>query len=189
MRITPACAGNTGRLECNPVALWDHPRLRGEYNSFRRLPTVQPGITPACAGNTGFLVAVRRINEDHPRLRGEYIHSRPMKFGRRGSPPLARGIRRLCNRYSVYKGITPACAGNTWQSRRLLRSAWDHPRLRGEYTFLLLANMTISGSPPLARGIHCPCLLPLPATGITPACAGNTLKRIPYLQPFLNLYL
>ena len=72
LRITPACAGNTRSGSPKKWLIWDHPRLRGEYNISlififfdlgspplaRGIPAARPdieaevGITPACAGNT-----------------------------------------------------------------------------------------------------------------------------------------
>ena len=51
----------------------------------------------------------------------------------------------------------------------------DHPRLRGEYHYICQTRTKRWGSPPLARGIQ---LWRQPSnleSGITPACAGNTL--------------
>ena len=96
------------------------------------------------------------------------------RFG--GSPPLARGIHLDGSLYPASPGITPACAGNTNHLPLKIRINWDHPRLRGEYSFWLDTWNNISGSPPLARGIrirHGKCVS---APGITPACAGNTRR-------------
>ena len=51
----------------------------------------------------------------------------------------------------------------------------DHPRLRGEYTTFFASTLSTGGSPPLTRGIHSHGEIGLYNTGITPACAGNTL--------------
>ena len=51
----------------------------------------------------------------------------------------------------------------------------DHPRLRGEYHYICQTRTKRWGSPPLARGIQ---LWRQPSnleSGITPACAGNTV--------------
>ena len=166
--ITPACAGNTDWRRMNCQILWDHPRLRGEYNTIRRgdilfwgSPPLARGIhsrksrrfyisriTPACAGNTaGFLLSILLL-KDHPRLRGEYPPNPTDASGSSGSPPLARGIQRKSDGEPFIAGITPACAGNTESAQGGRRYYWDHPRLRGEYT-----------------------------------------KKIPYLQPFPNLHI
>ena len=84
---------------------------------------------------------------------------------------------------------SPAHAGNTLDKNATVTIAQDHPRLRGEYTVGALLIPSSLGSPPLARGIRIACILLPLYIGITPARVGNTLKRIPYLQPFLNLYL
>ena len=94
-----------------------------------------------------------------------------------GSPPLARGIRRISRWGKRSTGITPACAGNTTSGQTVITAVWDHPRLRGEYSALDALNLFGVGSPPLARGILGNELTPLWKTGITPACAGNT-KRL-----------
>ena len=93
-RITPACAGKTSTSFTTLLESADHPRMRGEDLSLRRLGAPVPGspphargrhahlpclikevgITPACAGKTGTL------------SRGT-IHAP-------GSPPHARGRRR-----------------------------------------------------------------------------------------------
>ena len=73
-------------------------------------------------------------------------------------------------------GITPACAGNTELEALRGLDARDHPRLRGEYPSADKIQKIAEGSPPLARGIPSWNLLCIPAEGITPACAGNTVS-------------
>ena len=51
----------------------------------------------------------------------------------------------------------------------------DHPRLRGEYLLKIMRMQKEPGSPPLARGILCDLACVNAESGITPACAGNTL--------------
>ena len=147
------------------------------------------------------------LTRDHPRLRGEYLFPPRIADCWMGSPPLARGILFSLKCTEPEKGITPACAGNTFRTLRRRSECEDHPRLRGEYNHIIQIIEIISGSPPLARGIlpGSPCGPVCP--GITPACAGNTrciseicgtgrdhprlrgeyTKRIPYLQHFSTL--
>ena len=93
IRITPACAGNTLKMDLIFSISRDHPRLRGEYSGlffqfleeagspplargirYGYIPEeVRSGITPACAGNTPLDNARCRWTRDHPRLRGEYL--------------------------------------------------------------------------------------------------------------------
>ena len=135
LRITPACAGNSG-VQCNQIAdAGDHPRLRGEQTVFSALcrrkmgspplargtvgggcaSVAESGITPACAGNSAYLVAVLHGIWDHPRLRGEQVQRIVCPRPKQGSPPLARGT--VCGRGECGEvdGITPACAGNSLQ--------------------------------------------------------------------------
>ncbi len=153
VRITPACAGNTLSPKNKGRQTEDHPRLRGEYKerakksrpswgspplargirARRREPRQRSGITPACAGNTSCSSRNPKLNTDHPRLRGEYEKDVAKKQTNKGSPPLARGIQAARYKITDGHGITPACAGNTFNFLILCRKAQDHPRLRGEY--------------------------------------------------------
>ena len=110
-------------------------------------------------------------------MRGEYFNS---IFGVNvylGSPPLARGILLVGSVHISDIGITPACAGNTSRSCFGLATARDHPRLRGEYIQLSAYPDLFPGSPPLARGILITNDSNWRITGITPACAGNTISK------------
>ena len=135
------------------------------------------GITPACAGNTAGGAPDLRCNRDHPRLRGEYLFQRYNGLHSAGSPPLARGILTMLMIQDGIEGITPACAGNTRLNHPHDLTPRDHPRLRGEYFQMLLMGLGKMGSPPLARGIRSRYRWTTQHGGITPACAGNTLKE------------
>ena len=172
--INPACAGNTLTSWRRPPCSRDHPRLRGEYprstsggpSSLGSPPLARgihiartgrasrPGITPACAGNTFSFRINGNIQRDHPRLRGEYYKNDYISDIRWGSPPLARGIRCRCRRVLRGRGITPACAGNTYLVGHVFHRTGDHPRLRGEYLIPYGLSNGLLGSPPLARGIQ-----------------------------------
>ena len=110
-------------------------------------------------------------------MRGEYIRFKRDFAYVWGSPPLARGIPFFLPIVVFDCRITPACAGNTdtkyWNTLQLR----DHPRLRGEYTRSLYYAKVNLGSPPLARGIRTSFQSVIQQIGITPACAGNTLKK------------
>ena len=110
-------------------------------------------------------------------MRGEYLPVNVLVSSHPGSPPLARGIQiwKMCYYCSI--GITPACAGNTRLFHLKRDMARDHPRLRGEYRLSLIFSVLFLGSPPLARGIPDTESYLESVRGITPACAGNTLKK------------
>ena len=131
--------------------------------------------TPAYAGNTSDPSSTIPVFRDHPRLRGEYLLLFRIYNAILGSPPLARGIPLKASVKMLVLGITPACAGNTYSVMVYIRSNRDHPRLRGEYFESLTISLVQIGSPPLARGIRTMQRKRSGKTGITPACAGNTL--------------
>ena len=138
--IIPAYAGSTILSSAVPVALQDHPRLRGEHHSMtignrpsmgsspltrgapqagrgERLPA---GIIPAYAGSTPMRVLRMRYPRDHPRLRGEHSCTKRIESGCWGSSPLTRGApeRRGCR--PEPHGIIPAYAGSTGRDRRAM---------------------------------------------------------------------
>ena len=132
--ITPACAGNTVMFTLAHRAQRDHPRMRGEYHVHPIVCALLPGspphargipilwcrkgrttgITPACAGNTGRMLGTSILFRDHPRMRGEYLLCFNKFSINKGSPPHARGILLRKSSQQGTRGITPACAGNTW---------------------------------------------------------------------------
>ena len=149
------------------------PRVRGtrgiDGGGCRRA-----GIIPACAGNTTPDYGCTRRGRDHPRVCGE--HPDPARQGHhdRGSSPRVRGTPPSVRTVSRPSGIIPACAGNTATSRRAARPAGDHPRVCGEHLRDMRARRLVLGSSPRVRGTPIRCLSARRATGIIPACAGNT---------------
>ena len=132
------------------------------------------GITPACAGNRYVVRVACCVLWDHPRLRGEQEVSCIARPTTQGSPPLARGTAESCKNIAAGAGITPACAGNSFNLMALNLSRWDHPRLRGEQNSLVCVFLPRKGSPPLARGTEISLQVKICVSGITPACAGNS---------------
>ena len=110
-------------------------------------------------------------------MRGEYQVVGVLYDRDAGSPPLARGIRCTEEYNPLIPRITPACAGNTKHLLKNPLRTKDHPRLRGEYFSLNATPDMILGSPPLARGILSSINSIVSGYGITPACAGNTIKK------------
>ena len=151
------------------------PHARG-----RHPPTTDsfaaPRITPACAGKTIDEKCDGTINGDHPRMRGEDKYRQSNAPKRQGSPPHARGRLHQLMSERALKRITPACAGKTITKSKCLATPPDHPRMRGEDPIRHLGHAEEVGSPPHARGrpyYTCACHT---NPGITPACAGKTLK-------------
>ena len=69
-----------------------------------------------------------------------------------GSPPHARGRRRRRSPAYGRTRITPACAGKTCAKSNGVANRTDHPRMRGEDTYVLKVKPANEGSPPHARG-------------------------------------
>ena len=131
--IIPAYAGNTvlGRLPDRRLA--DHPRLRGEHETWSEPGSTSMGsspltrgtrgpwglaataarIIPAYAGNTSRWLRSRKTRKDHPRLRGEHWCPPSLCRCYSGSSPLTRGTPwELCGGLG-FSRIIPAYAGNT----------------------------------------------------------------------------
>ena len=94
---------------------------------------------------------------------------------RKGSSPLARGLRPAGQRPAGDHGIIPARAGftPTWGVRG--RGTRDHPRSRGVYPPEAIATWWAGGSSPLARGLPPGARRARRGDRIIPARAGFTL--------------
>ena len=134
--ITPACAGRRTLSKPRFAVLKDHPRLRGEkcICSRRHCAKIgspppargeaalgccgknEQGITPACAGRSLHADGAVRRKWDHPRLRGEKVLRGLRNFALIGSPPPARGEVNTLLSPQAYPGITPACAGRSFDN-------------------------------------------------------------------------
>ena len=133
-------------------------------------------ITPACAGRTSIRAADGASGKDHPRVCGKNcVHSTGV-LHIEGSPPRVREELRLAIRRIQRWGITPACAGRTYRLPSHSAERKDHPRVCGKNVNSGHGYIPREGSPPRVReellGV-----LPDPLeVGITPACAGRTVK-------------
>ena len=173
-RIIPARAGFTPAAESTCPSPRDHPRSRGVYgletaDQFifqgssplaRGLPRRSPSgtarrrIIPARAGFTIFRRCCPCFRWDHPRSRGVYDDAIPASYDGCGSSPLARGLRPRPFQRPEHRRIIPARAGFTALRGPREASRRDHPRSRGVYAYMPSLVLLISGSSPLARGLH-----------------------------------
>ena len=130
-RITPAYAGKSSGNRRTCCGIWDHPRLCGEKQKYRKFKRFQQGspppmrgkgvsssstnsdfrITPAYAGKSGGTGFVRNAEWDHPRLCGEKFQFLFLFRFQKGSPPPMRGKVSLIVSSRFLPGITPAYAG------------------------------------------------------------------------------
>ena len=94
----------------------------------------------------------------------------------RGSPPRVRGKGPVAAVVLSHEGITPACAGKRQRHFGNSGQKRDHPRVCGEKSHRLSSVLTAPGSPPRVRGKACHCSVLIPVKGITPECAGKSLR-------------
>ena len=131
------------------------------------------GITPACAGKRRIRSALVISRGDHPRVCGEKVYTTATRGGCWGSPPRVRGKECRVGRKGKARGITPACAGKSFQLAVYDFLARDHPRACGEKSGFNKLERPGAGSPPRVRGkgqhIYCHPV----QSGITPARAGK----------------
>ena len=125
------CGENVFPQKCFFSTGGSPPRVRGKPE-FMNAHQVEGRITPACAGKTVVIFGLEPPPEDHPRVCGENIphQLRPACAG--GSPPRVRGKRRSMTLRMWRAGITPACAGKTYEGIRHTDVEEDHPRVCGE---------------------------------------------------------
>ena len=115
--------------------------------------------------------------EDHPRSRGDNFQLHRQRRKKSGSPPLTRGQQTADIVNGLNTGITPAHAGTTITSGRLVQKLRDHPRSRGDNVVRTPRETPYLGSPPLTRGQLRGKVADLEAMGITPAHAGTTAEH------------
>ena len=132
-RIIPARAGFTDPCGLPAPQRRDHPRSRGVYGctvvhrggapgssplargllESAGAAEVAVGIIPARAGFTCRRRGHGPFGPDHPRSRGVYKWRLIINTARRGSSPLARGLRDELNEHGYRARIIPARAGFT----------------------------------------------------------------------------
>ena len=127
------------------------PRVRGTLDQAR-VDELDFGIIPACAGNTSSTCPAATPTGDHPRVCGE--HARFDAFGilSAGSSPRVRGTPEYARKGGFYRGIIPACAGNTPRDTFCGVMDGDHPRVCGEHLRRSSGWIPCRGSSPRVRG-------------------------------------
>ena len=193
-RITPAWAGKRAVRRPSWSASWDHPRVGGEKNVWKRpekpragspprwrgkvaFPEVArhgQGITPAWAGKSARQGRGTSAAEDHPRVGGEKIRDFDGCRVNQGSPPRGRGKGIQYNTETGEIRITPAWAGKSPRPGSRCRPWGDHPRVGGEKWAAAAAAVSTRGSPPRGRGKVGEKGIYNGKEGITPAWAGKS---------------
>ena len=161
---SPPCRGTAGELP---------PRAR------RILPPKttrdsSTGTTSACAENTAKMQDTTGRPWNYLRVRGEYGEPHMPFDETRELPPRARRIRASRNNMKHITRTTSACAENTCGSLSGLLSTRNYLRVRGEYKFVGLREVTRQELPPRARRIPFVHPQKVRMLGTTSACAENT---------------
>ena len=119
-------------------------------------------------------------------------NSRSASTSRRqyGSPPRVREELIFSLLFFLPIRITPACAGRTSMKLNCLAVTWDHPRVCGKNLVVIVVCCIMAGSPPRVREEPIFPSLVMLLRGITPACAGRTVKKSPfYAFSFSSLFM
>ena len=178
--IIPACAGSTGslRLAClvlsgssphargaraaasaRSAARRDHPRMRGSTLPPHAASKRALGSSPHARGARNGGIRNRQPGRDHPRMRGEHPETYVIADESKGIIPACAGSTvisalQLCE----IRGSSPHARGAQHLFHLRSQIRWDHPRMRGEHPFRVLA--------------------PNPKRGIIPTCAGSTMWHV-----------
>ena len=111
---------------------------------------------------------------DHPRIRGEHAIGLYGCKTQPGSSPHTRGARYRPLRLQDSAGIIPAYAGSTSPGTGWAAPGMDHPRIRGEHTYMPEAGFPVTGSSPHTRGAQADQVFGIEESRIIPAYAGST---------------
>ena len=169
------CGEKIGHTSTSSASKGSPPHVRGKVQPVQLVHDAL-GITPACAGKRPRTPLVGSFSRDHPRMCGEkLIVAVPLQITA-GSPPHVRGKAQLPAAPCPASRITPACAGKSFGEKVLQSGVEDHPRMCGEKRSAFGMQIIWIGSPPHVRGKVRNEGLRNTKTGITPACAGKSLR-------------
>ena len=153
------------------------PRVRGKLAPDSIDPS-NAGLIPACAGKTGSSCSTSIPRPAHPRVCGENLVGCRGDAVGNGSSPRVRGKPASARTLLTVRGLIPACAGKTRPRTSHRSKGRAHPRVCGENLEWFEETTGMPGSSPRVRGkrIHGDSLHLV--TGLIPACAGKTSKRV-----------
>ncbi len=193
-RFIPACAGNSATRVWVRVPRSVHPRVCGELRLPRLSSSVELGSSPrvrgthdtnhagsvasrfipACAGNSCGGRHDPGCSPVHPRVCGELAAVQGDIARPRGSSPRVRGTRLVGANLVGARRFIPACAGNSLEFSRKIKSAAVHPRVCGELADQTKRAMRTFGSSPRVRGTLTKRPQNIRRYRFIPACAGNS---------------
>ena len=151
--------------------------MRGKESNARS-KRQENGITPAYAGKRVVCPCFLIAEWDHPRVCGEKNAPVADADAGEGSPPRMRG--KVLSPALVLSdvGITPAYAGKRRSPAFKCGGTGDHPRVCGEKSSSIMAQVRPVGSPPRMRGKVLLTNGALSIIRITPAYAGKRLFSV-----------
>ena len=172
--LIPAWAGKTRTPHAPSPRHRAHPRMGGENASKSSRVRNPPWLIPAWAGKTHEwqLPGVREAA--HPRKGGENRPGTGRRASRSGSSPHGRGKPGHQGEERAARGLIPAWAGKTRQSRARARRSAAHPRMGGENRDAWRMTTPDCGSSPHGRGKHNLVAIRAEAEWLIPAWAGKT---------------
>ena len=153
----------------------------GEKLKFGTNVTKNPGSPPRVRGKVVLCPDVLFPFGDHPACAGKRDRIGRMRLSFRITPRVW-GKDAIQRHPSCGFGITFACAGKRRTDSKTTLSHEDHPRVCGEKTPFSENSFTKSGSPPRVRGKGVVCIIRGRAGGITPACAGKSVRILQLLR-------
>ena len=190
------CGEKPGKNNGDLEQLGSPPRMRGKIYG-KPAGKCRRGITPAYAGKSALRQRLPVAGEDHPRVCGEKSIPASSMDTFHGSPPRMRGKARVCHLSRGWVRITPAYAGKSCITLHIranvsgspprmrgkvlpeqseVSTTKDHPRVCGEKGQPVPAAGLSEGSPPRMRGKVKKTQKGIQSAGITPACAGKSLR-------------
>ena len=172
--IIPAYAGSTSALDNRVEYLQDHPRVRGEHQTFTAPYTMGIGSSPRTRGARRRCLAGRVKRGIIPAYAGSTTLIPRLRISVLGSSPRTRGARGVRTVGARRYGIIPAYAGSTPKATVQITCPWDHPRVRGEHAGRTISHDESAGSSPRTRGARIPVVRYRVRLGIIPAYAGST---------------
>ena len=131
--------------------------MGGENGKFCHEAPPRAGLIPAWAGKTELPRRALTAPPAHPRVGGENRITRNTRVTARGSSPRGRGKHFGSGDALPALGLIPAWAGKTYSLPIWLKQVAAHPRVGGENSEAILAQIADIGSSPRGRGKRAQC--------------------------------
>ncbi len=157
------------------------PRVRG--NRFlSHIVHKMSGSIPACAGEPLRYCETLCCRWVYPRVCGGTRRPRHINIRACGLSPRVRGNPGIRIRYEAFLRSIPACAGEPGANASFAGQHSVYPRVCGGTSFRRCQSSCPKGLSPRVRGNPFPPSAEVSSCGSIPACAGEPVCRIPYLD-------